>query len=111
MDTLNKYAVLVNGNGMYVDFTTAWRYITHIFEGMQAVYNIKPMDAKFDIPVVLNQQMDRQFGSATIKRGDLTTEMVIRLNEPMPMEMFDGMVYVCFAYKPYMPDNPAKDLT
>lgn len=41
MNTLNKYAVLLNGNGMYVDFTTAWRYITHVFEGMQAVYNMK----------------------------------------------------------------------
>lgn len=109
--TKGKFAVIVNGSGMYVDYHTAWRYITHIFDGMRAVYNMKPMDVKFEIPVVLNQQLDRQFGLATLKRGDLTTEMVIRLNEPMPIEMFDDMVYVCFAYKPYTPDNPGKHLT
>ena len=36
-----KFAVILNGNGMYVDLKTAWQYITHIFQGMQAVYNMK----------------------------------------------------------------------
>ena len=110
-NTIDKFAVCVNGSGMYVDYHTAWRYITHIFDGMRAVYNIKPMDVKFEIPVVLNMQTDRQFGSATLKRGSHITEMIIRINEPMPVEMFNGMVYVCFAYMPYTPDNPAKNLS
>ena len=106
-NTKGKFAICVDRSGMYVDYFTAWTYITHIFDGMRAIYNIKPMDVKFDIPVVIGYNQENIIGHSTLKLGDHTTEINIRINEPLPEELFNGMVYICFAYKPGNSNNPA----
>jgi hypothetical protein len=100
-NTIGMAAVCINGSGMFVPYDRAWSYITHIFDGMRAVYNIKPGDVKFNIPVLMEYNREHVIGRSTLTRGDKTTEINIRVWEPMPIEMFEGLVAVSFAY--FMP--------
>lgn len=90
-----KYAVLVNGNGMYRSYEEAWSYITFLFDGIRAVYEVMNPSIKFNIPVVYGfDNADNTIGHAKLN----DSRIVITLDKKIPPEIFDGLVYLSFAY-------------
>lgn len=96
----NTYAVLINGTGTYNLYDEAWKYISYIFDGMRAVFTMPGHITQFEIPVTFSHDQDRLIGHGTIKRCDTTTDINIKVAEPIPEEMFDGLLEINFTHIP-----------
>ena len=91
------YAVTVSGSGAYRDYRSAWSYITHVFQGIEAVYRM-PQSTKFRIPVTIGYNYQKAIGHGSMIRGAEYTDMHIRIAEPIPEEMFNNLLTINFTY-------------
>lgn len=94
------YVVLINDHGKYQSYNSAWSYITTIFEGMTAVYDIPDADFKADLPVFMGYKYDSLeafMGKATVVKHEKTTEIVLRLAVDCPEDLFNGLFALGFA--------------
>lgn len=93
------YVVLINGNGMFRSYEAARSYMTSIFEGMTAVYEIPDASFKADLPVLMGYNYTPQayMGKATVTKREKTTEIVLRLAVECPEDLFNGLFALGFA--------------
>ena len=92
------FAVLLSGNGMYRTFSSAWSFITNVFQGIEAVYKLPQLETSFEIPVMIGHDFHNSIGRGVLTRGTNYTDIYIRVNEPMPEEMFDNLLSINFSY-------------
>lgn len=91
------YAVMVSGSGAYRNYHSAWSYITHVFQGIEAVYRMS-QSAKFRILVTIGYNYQNAIGHGNMVRGAEYTDLHIRIAEPIPEEMFNNLLAINFAY-------------
>lgn len=91
------YAVMVSGSGAYRNYRSAWSYITHVFQGIEAVYHM-PQSKKFRIPVTIGYNYQNAIGHGSMVRGAEYTDLHIRIAEPIPEEMFNNLLAINFTY-------------
>lgn len=101
------YAVLINGNGAYRDYYSSWDFITHIFQGIEAVCRLPgSMTMKVEIPVLFGFNQENPLGRGKVTRGEKYTDIHLRVNNPMPEEMFNNLLAISFSY---LATNPVRN--
>lgn len=106
----DPYAILINGNGQYRSYQEAWTYISHVFDGIEAVYRPrgKGPEIRFNIPVMVdfNYSDPRVIvGKGSMIHREKSSEIRITMFDRFPQELFDGMVAMAFVAIRNVPDG------